>query len=36
MHTPKEKYFFTSFTARDKTYTMLHKLWRNALDDEVS
>lgn len=27
----KEKYFFTSFAARDKTYLMLFRIWQNAL-----
>ncbi len=36
VHTTKgEKHFFTSFTARDKTYNMLHGLWRRAAQDEV-
>ncbi len=34
-NTAGEKYFFTSFTARDKTYALLHKLWQNALTGEV-
>lgn len=29
--TDKEKYFFTSFGARDKTYMMLFRVWQNAL-----
>lgn len=29
--TDSEKYFFTSFTARDKTYMMLFRVWQNAL-----
>lgn len=29
--TETEKYFFTSFTARDKTYMMLFRVWQNAL-----
>ncbi|XP_055958591.1 protein Aster-B [Patella vulgata] len=32
--TEKEKYFFTSFGARDKTYMMLFRLWQNALLSE--
>ncbi|KAL4229245.1 Protein Aster-B [Mactra antiquata] len=32
--TDKEKYFFTSFTARDKTFMMLFRLWQNALMDQ--
>ena len=30
-----EKYFFTSFLARDRAYLMLFKLWQNALLDQV-
>ncbi|XP_076030644.1 protein Aster-B-like isoform X2 [Oratosquilla oratoria] len=29
-----EKHFFTSFTARDKTYLMLFRIWQNALMDQ--
>ncbi|KRT80928.1 hypothetical protein AMK59_6192, partial [Oryctes borbonicus] len=29
-----EKYFFTSFVARDKTYLMLFRVWQNALLDQ--
>lgn len=29
--TENDKYFFTSFTARDKTYMMLFRVWQNAL-----
>ncbi|KAK3587699.1 hypothetical protein CHS0354_042485 [Potamilus streckersoni] len=29
--TDKEKFFFTSFSARDKTYLMLFRMWQNAL-----
>ncbi|XP_005113135.2 protein Aster-B [Aplysia californica] len=29
--TDKERYFFTSFGARDKTYMMLFRIWQNAL-----
>ena len=32
----REKYFFTSFSARDKTYLMVFRLWQNALLDQVS
>ena len=32
----KEKYFFTSFAARDKTYLMLFRIWQNALLDQVA
>ena len=31
----KEKYFFTSFAARDKTYLMLFRIWQNALLEQV-
>ncbi|XP_063705652.1 protein Aster-B-like [Culicoides brevitarsis] len=31
VYTENEKYFFTSFTARDKTYMMLFRVWQNAL-----
>jgi len=33
--TKTEKHFFTSFAARDKTYTMLFKLWLNARLEQV-
>ncbi|CAG0919353.1 unnamed protein product [Notodromas monacha] len=29
--TTLEKYFFTSFAAREKTYTMIFRVWQNAL-----
>ncbi|XP_074033206.1 GRAM domain containing 1B isoform X2 [Leptinotarsa decemlineata] len=29
-----EKYFFTSFVSRDKTYLMLFRVWQNALMDQ--
>nr|KAG5706742.1 hypothetical protein BaRGS_007245 [Batillaria attramentaria] len=32
--TTTEKYFFTSFGARDKTYMMLFRIWQNALLDQ--
>ncbi|XP_064595531.1 protein Aster-B-like isoform X2 [Liolophura sinensis] len=32
--TEKEKYFFTSFAARDKTFLMLFRIWQNALLDQ--
>ncbi|KAL3886103.1 hypothetical protein ACJMK2_026124 [Sinanodonta woodiana] len=32
--TDKEKFFFTSFSARDKTYLMLFRMWQNALMDQ--
>ena len=34
--TNKDKYFFTSFGARDKTYLMLFRIWQNALLDQVT
>ncbi|KAK7497103.1 hypothetical protein BaRGS_00011633 [Batillaria attramentaria] len=33
--TTTEKYFFTSFGARDKTYMMLFRIWQNALLDQM-
>ena len=33
--TATDKYFFTSFGARDKTYLMLFRVWQNALMDQV-
>ncbi|XP_018565494.1 GRAM domain-containing protein 1B isoform X2 [Anoplophora glabripennis] len=32
--TKSDKYFFTSFVARDKTYLMLFRFWQNALMDQ--
>ncbi|KAL3280124.1 hypothetical protein HHI36_017629 [Cryptolaemus montrouzieri] len=32
--TKTEKYFFTSFVARDKVYLMLFRVWQNALMDK--
>ncbi|CAH1797342.1 unnamed protein product [Owenia fusiformis] len=32
--TKNEKYFFTSLSARDKTYLMLFRVWQNALMDQ--
>ncbi|XP_055304649.1 protein Aster-B-like isoform X2 [Sitodiplosis mosellana] len=32
--TETEKYFITSFAARDKTYLMLFRIWQNALMDK--
>ncbi|KAF5270412.1 hypothetical protein FQR65_LT05600 [Abscondita terminalis] len=34
INTKSEKYFFTSFAARDKTYLMLFRIWQNALLDQ--
>lgn len=34
--TEGEKFFFTSFLARDRAFLMLFKLWQNALLDQVS
>lgn len=31
VHTKTEKYFITSFAARDKTYLQLFRIWQNAL-----
>ena len=31
-----DKYFFTSFGTRDKTYLMMFRVWQNALADNVS
>lgn len=31
VHTLSDKYFLTSFAARDKTYLMLFRIWQNAL-----
>lgn len=33
--TDSEKYFLTSFGARDKAYLMLFRIWQNALIGEV-
>lgn len=33
--TDNEKYFLTSFGARDKAYLMLFRIWQNALIGEV-
>ena len=33
--TSDERYFFTSFLARDRAFMMLFKLWQNALLDQV-
>ncbi|XP_029636054.1 protein Aster-B isoform X4 [Octopus sinensis] len=32
--TEKDKYFFTSFGTRDKTFMMLFRIWQNALMDQ--
>ena len=34
--TRDEKYFLTSFGARDKTYVMLFRVWQNALLEQVT
>ncbi|XP_014242706.1 GRAM domain-containing protein 1B-like isoform X3 [Cimex lectularius] len=34
VHTHNDKHFLTSFTARDKTYLMLFRVWQNALMDQ--
>ena len=31
--TGNDKYFFTSFTARDKTHVVMFRLWQNSLLD---
>ena len=33
--TADDKYFFTSFGTRDKTYFMLFRVWQNALTEQV-
>jgi hypothetical protein len=30
-----EKYFFTSFVSRDKTFATLFRVWKTALEDSV-
>jgi len=35
VHTAKDKHFFTSFVARDKTFLMLHRLWQAELNEQV-
>jgi hypothetical protein len=30
-----EKYFFTTFVTRDKTYALMHRLWQAAFIDQV-
>lgn len=32
--TKSDRYFFTSFVSRDKTYVMLFRVWQNALMDQ--
>ena len=34
--TRDDRHFFTSFTARDKSYVMLFRVWQNALCDIAS
>ncbi|GLV31450.1 GRAM domain containing 1B [Carabus blaptoides fortunei] len=34
LSTDSDKYFLTSFSARDKTYLMLFRVWQNALMDQ--
>lgn len=36
IQTASEKFFFTSFYSRDKTYMMLFKVWQNALMGQVN
>lgn len=33
--TKDDKYFFTSFGARDKTFLMLERVWKNGITDQV-
>lgn len=35
VHTNAERYFLTSFAARDKAFLMLFRVWQNALMDQV-
>lgn len=35
IETDKEKFFFTTFGARDKTYLMMFRVWQNALMEQV-
>lgn len=36
VNTVSDKYFFSSFTSRDKTYLMMFRVWQNALLSHVS
>lgn len=31
-----EKYFFASFVTRDKTFTLMQRMWKHAVEDEVN
>jgi hypothetical protein len=31
-----EKYFFASFVTRDKTYTLMHRIWQSVLTNQMS
>ena len=33
--TKDDKYFFTSFGTRDKTFLMLERVWKNGASDQV-
>jgi len=33
--TKEDKYFFTSFGTRDKTFLMLDRVWKNGASDQV-
>ncbi len=35
INTKDERFFFTSFGTRDKTYLMLFRVWQNVLNDQV-
>ena len=34
--TKEDRYFFTSFGTRDKTFLMLERVWKNGASDQVS
>lgn len=36
VHTTTDRHFLTSFTARDKAFLMLFRVWQNALMDQVT
>ena len=36
LQTESERYFLTSFVARDKTFATLHKVWQMAINNTVS
>lgn len=35
INTATEKFFFSSFSSRDKTYLMMFRVWQNVLLDKV-